>query len=91
MVKIDDIIGKNIVVHCDIEEKANEFLWRCENIGLRWSLFRTFPTKCNHWNTYKNETCYKLDNDGIRCCSVYYYTNHGNYKIVNFNDVSFED
>lgn len=86
---IKDIIGKNIAVHCDFEEKAVKFLQECEKRGFRW-FSGDKPTCYTNWDLHKSHTCYAVSDDGIIYSCVEYCINN-RYKIIEYDDILFED
>lgn len=91
---IKDIIGKNIAVHCDTEEKSKIFLQECENIGIKWAS-EQMPTTLNYWNEHKNDgICYAISKlyNGCRIWrNSVFYMNKNEYKIIEFDEIVFED
>lgn len=53
-------ICKRIAIHCDTEEKANKLLQSCERSNMLWRS-GSKPTERNHWQHYKEQTCYVID------------------------------
>lgn len=86
---INDIIGKNIVVHCDTEEKANKFLQECEKRGFKW-INGDNPMCYTNWSVFESDTCYAVADDGISYERVEYFTNN-RYKIIEYDDTLFDD
>lgn len=47
----------NIAVHCDTEEKAKDFLKKCDKEGIRWNTGE-YTHESTEWNEHKKETSY---------------------------------
>lgn len=91
MIKFNDIIGKNIAVHCDTEEKAKKFLQECENRGLEWIDGDSPMTNIsNIWHINMEYTCYAIKNYVITYENVEYFK-IVRYELIEYNDVLFED
>ena len=71
---IEGLIGKKIAIHCDTEEKANEFLKKLDAVGVRWGDgSRTIDS--NEYSAYGKDTCYDIDNiEGKKDELTYSYT-----------------
>ena len=63
-------LGK--VVHCDTEEKANEFLALADSVGYKWVSGESLMKEFHSWETYEEKTCYHITKDGM----LYAYTDH---------------
>jgi len=50
-------------VHCDTEEKANEFLKLADSLGFKWNGGNSL-IEYNNWDWYKSTTCYILGFSG---------------------------
>lgn len=70
--------GSNLAVHCDTEEKANEFLKIADEFGYKWCNGESY-TDCNEWNRYDEQTCYDLESGGY---ADYKFFKQENYTIV---------
>ena len=53
-------VGKKIAVHCNTEEKANEFLALAHTYGYKWRSGHSY-LEYNNWQVKEEETCYYLD------------------------------
>lgn len=99
--RINNLVDKDIAVHCDTRDKAEKFLSYCINIGVsntgitKWynseKLVEEFDSR---WFIFLNETCYSIDkyNDDLE---VGYngrqqYIDAG-YKIIKFEELELED
>ena len=69
-------------VHCDTEEKANEFLALADSVGYKWSSGKSLIEK-NGWETYEEETCYDLTNDGLMYSNTNFF-NRYNDQIIEY-------
>lgn len=54
----------NIAVHCDTEEKAKDFLKKCDKEGIRWNTGE-YTHEFTEWNKHKKETSYSYFTKGI--------------------------
>lgn len=54
----------NIAVHCDTEEKAKDFLKKCDKEGIRWNTGE-YTHEFTEWNKHKKETSYSYFIKGI--------------------------
>ena len=73
-------LGK--AVHCDTEEKANEFLALADSVGYGWGSGESLIEK-NEWERYEEETCYEVTKSGIWFGSTNYF-NLGTYRIIEY-------
>ena len=73
-------LGK--AVHCDTEEKANEFLALADSVGYRWIGGKSLIEE-NFWEVYKEETCYEVKKGGFMYRDVDYFKND-NYEIIKY-------
>ena len=75
----EDFKKGNIAVHCDTEEKAKDFLRKCDRQRFEWE--SGVPTiACTKWNECKEETSYSFLK-GIRFARVSEHKLNG-YKII---------
>ncbi len=70
------------VVHCDTEEKANEFLTLAHSVGHKW-FSGSSPIEENLWEHYKEKTCYELTRSGLFYARFEFFKN-GNHKIIEY-------
>ena len=54
----------DIAVHCDTEEKAKDFLKKCDKEGIRWNTGE-YTHEFTEWNKHKKETSYSYFIKGI--------------------------
>ena len=73
-------LGK--AVHCDTEEKANEFLALADSVGYKWTNKREL-INYSQWETYKKETCYELTKRGFMFGNRN-YLNQGDYQFIEY-------
>ncbi|MDY0141668.1 MAG: hypothetical protein RBR97_07235 [Bacteroidales bacterium] len=59
-----DKLYLNKAVHCDTEEKANEFLALADSLGYKWRSGKSLIEK-NEWKTHEGETCYHITEEGV--------------------------
>lgn len=86
--KIISHLNANGVILCSTEKQAKELLNICEKHGLRWGS-GSLPTEYTNWQTNKEETCYRLEqNHGLVFGSFQYYFYHENYPITTFEMLS---
>lgn len=62
----------NIAIHCNTEEKANDFLNYLNSLGLKW-FNEDSLLDYNNWEDYKEDTCYDFYNKGITYDNYSYY------------------
>lgn len=67
-----DDLYLNKAVHCDTEEKANEFLKLAHDVGYEWSNHKSL-LDINNYFEYKDKTCYKVNAEGITYASLRFY------------------
>jgi hypothetical protein len=70
------------VVHCDTEEKANEFLALAESVGYKWSTGVDLVGH-NYWEDCGKETCYHITKDGVLFTDTNHYNSYG-YQIIEY-------
>ena len=79
--QFDDLyLGK--AVHCDTEEKANEFLKLAHGFGYKWVTDGNL-LDYSHWDREKEDTCYNANDYGFSYAGVDTYKKSG-YTIVKF-------
>lgn len=73
--------NEKFVIHCDTEEKANEFLKHCEENGIGW-IWENATDK-NYYDRNFDKTCYRYDKDDLTLSvsNICYYRN-GKYNII---------
>lgn len=75
---IDEIIGKKVAIHCDTEEKANEFLKKLDDVGVTWNDGgRTIDY--NRYEVHEEDTCYdlKYGKNELSYCNKGFYLSEG--------------
>lgn len=77
-------LGK--VVHCDTEEKANEFLALADSVGYKWSSGTSLREE-NCWELYKEETCYAVEEGGFMFSHTSYFI-RGIYQVIEYEPLS---
>ena len=77
----EQIENKKIAVHTETESGYNEFMKRLEKAGIIWKWSRKKATEYNAWEDWKEETCIRLDEDGLRYCDKEFYKGLG-YTII---------
>lgn len=73
-------LGK--AVHCDTEEKANEFLALADSVGYEW-VTKMWLVGNSQWERYKEETCYEVARMGFLLGDVKFYKDK-NYEIIEY-------
>ena len=73
---------KNLVIHCDTEEKANILLKAFDKMGEKWCDGTSY-LEDNNWRYHKEETCYA--SDGTLSGKEFFLDN--DYKVYEFGDV----
>ena len=58
---IEGLINKKIAIHCDTEEKANEFLKKLDTVDVIWGN-GSRAIDGNEHNAYAEDTCYDMEN-----------------------------
>ena len=82
---IERLKTEAIAVHCDTEEKANDFLEVLHNHGCKW-LSDYELTHHNNYRIYTNETCYIVNqNSKVEYSDKKFYENN-NYKIISYDE-----
>lgn len=59
-----------IAVHCDTEEKAKDFLNKCNKESMYWVDFETIKDNETYYNEYKENTCYECYKIGVAFTSL---------------------
>lgn len=72
-------------VHCDTEEKANEFLELCDKFDIKW-YDEHKATEFNYWACLENKTCYDLKKGCVDIGSLNWYKSN-NYEIIEFQSL----
>ena len=79
--QFDDLyLGK--AVHCDTEEKANDFLKLAHGFGWKWRSGRSLLEK-NNYDYEQEETCYLVGRDGFEYSAKSFYIEES-YEVVEF-------
>ena len=73
-------LGK--VVHCDTEEKANEFLALADSFGYKW-VDGSSLVGDNPWKIHNKETCYRVQKRGLAYSCTIHYGQHG-HQIIEY-------
>ncbi|MDD4001096.1 MAG: hypothetical protein PHX62_09445 [Bacilli bacterium] len=74
---------ENKAVHCDTEEKANEFLTLADSFGFKWWFLGSSLLSHNNWKHYKEITCYFIKYDEITFGCIQ-YEKQENYERIKF-------
>ena len=70
----------NIAVHCDTEEKAKDFLKKCDKEGIRWQRGQ-YTHEFTKWDIFKEGTSYSFFINGIAITRLDLDKTQG-YKII---------
>lgn len=65
-----------IAVHCDTEEKAKDFLNKCDKQGIKW-VHGGKSTHQINYEAYNDATCYHAGKGGLTYCDVSYFKSKG--------------
>lgn len=82
---------KDIVIHCNSEEKANILLEHADKIGLLWNSDQSYTPDSNRYRTYGSSTCYCLNSGTFANVNYYNAETSPKYTIVEFDNIEFED
>jgi hypothetical protein len=77
-----DKLYLNKAVHCDTEEKANEFLALADSVGYKWSSGKSLK-EFHSWEIYEEKTCYRITKDGMFYANTSHYIGDG-YQIIEY-------
>lgn len=80
--KLFDKLYLDRAVHCDTEEKANEFLALADSVGYKWVDGKSLIEE-NFWEEFKKETCYEIKKGGFMYGEVDFYKKN-NYQIIEY-------
>ena len=61
---IDFKLGR-VAIHCDTEEKAKDFLEKCDTKGIKFKVRNRTTEGTNSWKWYKEQTTYYINNQKI--------------------------
>lgn len=76
----------DIVVHCQTEKQANDFLKMCDISGIVWET-GIEATTFNHWTLYRQDTCYHILNDKtLKFGNIDYFIDQ-NFEIIEFSEL----
>lgn len=71
----------NIAVHCDTEEKAKDFLEKCDTKGIKFKVRNRTTEGTNSWKWYEEQTIYCINNNKL-LYSSYLERRAIGYKII---------
>jgi hypothetical protein len=87
--RVDDLIGNCVAVHCDTEDKAKQLMQYFEDNGVLWRGGGK-PSEYTNWNVYEEQSCYsmkwgleELSYAGKDFLEKYYQ----DYQIAEFEDI----
>lgn len=70
------------IVHCDTEEKTNEFLALADSVGYKWVAGNGL-VGCNYCKDFVKEICYNISIYGLTFCYIAYFEEN-NYQIIEY-------
>ena len=77
--EFESLYGNNVAIHCDTEEKANEFLALADSVGYKWFTEHSLKDM-NFWKAYEEKTCYELTKKGFVYANVEFF----NYEFIKY-------
>ncbi len=77
-------IKPGMVIHCKTEEEANALMVELNRLGYTWDS-HIKPTHHTNWKTYREETCYRLEDDTFAYADRGFYASK--YEITEFSDL----
>jgi len=77
-----DDLYKHKAVHCDTEEKANEFLSLANSLDYKW-VGNISLLNHNNWEDNKEKTCYYLGEYGLQFTKIGWYYENG-YEVIEY-------
>jgi len=90
MLDFQEIVNKNIIIHCETKEEAIILLNDAHKFGLKWSSGIPFIEDYN-WDFYKEKTCYELLEEdeifGSGFTGIDYFLDQEDKKIIKFKDL----
>lgn len=83
-----------IAVHCDTEEKANDFLKECDKKGMRW-VIGDDTTYDNNYYKYVERTCYRGGRELLTFGHENYFKNKGieiiKWEVKEMKELTFKE
>lgn len=70
-----------VAIHCDTEEKAKDFLEKCDTKGIKFKVRNRTTEGTNSWKWYKEQTIYCINNNKL-LYSSYLERRAIGYKII---------
>ena len=70
-----------VAIHCDTEEKAKDFLEKCDTKGIKFKVRNRITEGTNSWKWYKEQTIYCINNNKL-LYSSYLERRAIGYKII---------
>ena len=80
--EFESLYGNNVAIHCDTEEKANEFLALADSFGYKWVNKREL-INYSQWEIYKEKTCYEVTKQGLMFSDKNYFKVNG-YQFIEY-------
>ena len=81
--------NKDIAIHCDTREKAEDLMDFLDRIGVIWATKdRLTDNNCHEWEVHKQDTCYSINEDNGRLyfADLEYYLE----EAKEFNDLDYK-
>ena len=85
-IDLKEYYNKDIVIHCDNEEKSNDLLEYLDKQGIKWASGSKLTEK-NYYCIYEGVICYNYEFDGISCSDTRLYESN-EYDIVKWEIVN---
>lgn len=90
----DGFKNGEIAVHCDTEEKANNFLKECDEKGMKW-VTGDDATYDNNYYKYDERTCYRGGREILTFGDENYFKNKGieivKWEVKEMKELTFKE
>lgn len=80
--EIKNLLNDNIAFHCDVEEKANEFIKKAFSLGYKWC--SDGKDNNTYFYIHTKFTCYKLHYDKTISFGCMNFFKENGYKIIEY-------
>jgi hypothetical protein len=85
---LKDLLENNTAVSCKTKKQAKELFKELQILGYIWKGGEKLSAKNTYYSTYKEETCYTIDNmQGIIAYQDITYFKENGYKIIQIKDI----
>lgn len=81
-----DFLDNKIVINCQTEEEAVEFLRYCNLQGIKWCVGKDVLLERTNWNEHKECTCYRCEDYMMRYSYSNYYISE-KYKVISYKEI----